>query len=64
MFLDSIQAIVVFGYCKFLQALPGGEETDFIMVGCAGVQQDILPDPQLLKQTESKRRGKRKPCLN
>ena len=44
---------------SLVQGLPGGEETDFIMVGCAGVEleEHKLPKQQMLKQTESKRRG-------
>ena len=40
-----------------LQALPGGEETDFIMVGCAGIPQGITTSAQVEKMVSAKRRG-------
>lgn len=40
-----------------VQALPGGDETDFIMVGCAGIPQSITDMAQHEKMMAAKRRG-------
>jgi len=39
------------------QALPGGDETDFIMVGCAGIPHSVTDMAQHEKMMASKRRG-------
>lgn len=41
----------------WIRALPGGDETDFIMVGCAGIPQSITDMAQHDKMMASKRRG-------
>lgn len=41
----------------YVQALPPGEETDFIMVGCAGVPVAVTDIAQHEKMLASKRRG-------
>lgn len=43
--------------CWWLQALPSGAETDFILVGCAGVQTGFGDGTQLEKLISAKRKG-------
>lgn len=42
---------------NLLQALPGGDESDFIMVGCAGIPQGSVDMSQHEKMIAAKRRG-------